>query len=527
MLIVRPAASAVLITLTTALLYLTAGTALDRGDGALLGGAAIALGALIGLLTWADARHTSRTQGSLERHDRGRLMAYVFSAGPTRRTRQQTGKLVSTLTDAVERSAQYRAAFLGSMIGSLIAPLAVVAVIAIAIDWRIAAWLALAVPVIPLAIGGFQRLFRKVSTEYRMSARRLSAEYLDSLQGLPTLRAMGAGKARGAALAVHAEHVRAAVMRLLAGNQVVLFVSDAAFSLAMIALGTGLALTSLAAGTISAGQALAVIALSSLMTEPLDRIGQFFYIGMGGIAATKEIARTLASPVAHVTDESAPAPDRDDASVTLENVTFTYGRADTPVLDGFSLTVRPGERVVLTGRSGVGKSTVLGLIQGQLSPAAGTVRVGGHDVPTVPGEWLHGQIGIVAQQTYLFTGTLAQNLRLAAPNASDEDLWAALTRAHLADEVRAWPDGLDTPVGERGLGVSGGQAQRIGVARALLADAPILLLDEPTSQTDLDAEAQILAAIEEACRDRTVIAVGHTEAITASATRVIAMEDVR
>ncbi|WP_062515875.1 ATP-binding cassette domain-containing protein [Demequina gelatinilytica] len=521
MLTYRPLVLGVLATVLTALLYLRAGRAIDDQDGAGLVLAALVLAAVVGASSWYATHAAARDQVALEGADRSRLVRHVIALGPVHRTRAQAGRLVSTATDAVERSAQYRATFLGSVIGSLLAPLAVVVIVAVAIDLRIALLLLAAVPVVPLAIWGFRKLFRKVSTTYRASARRLAAEYLDSLQGLPTLRGLGAGRARGAALAVHAERVRADVMRLLAGNQLVLFVTDAVFSLAMIVLATGLAMAGAAAGTLTAGEAIAVVLLSTLMTEPVDRIGQFFYIGMGGIASGKEIARTLAQPTPRAAAD-APEPTADDGSIVLEDVTFTYGRdASAPVLDGFALQVRRGERVVLAGRSGAGKSTVLGLIQGHLAAQSGTVKVGGHDVRDVSPAWLHRRLGIVAQQTYLFTGSLAENLRLAAPEASERDLWEALRRARLEDEVRAWPRGLDTPVGERGMALSGGQAQRVGIARALLADAPILLLDEPTSQTDLDAEAEILAAIAELCEDRTVLAVGHTEAVLSSSTRIV------
>jgi ABC-type transport system involved in cytochrome bd biosynthesis fused ATPase/permease subunit len=521
----RPLLLGLLQTLAAALAFILVGRWIDAGSGGAAGLLApvLALAIVGGALAWWSSESASRAQVHLESEQRRLILDHLMRLGPRDRSREATGRLVSTATDGVERHAQYRATFVGSMIGSMLAPVLVVAVVAIAVDLRVAALMLAAVPAIPLAIGGFRKAFASVSARYRASARRFSAAYLDAIQGLPTLRALGAGRRRAADLAAHAEDVRRHVMRLLAGNQLVLLVADAVFSLAMIVLAAGLAASGLRDGRLTAGEAVTVVLLSTLMTEPLDRIGQFFYIGMGGMAAGREIRALLAEPApSHAGSVAPDGPG--DGTVRLDEVSFGYGDG-RPVLDAFSLDVGPGERVVLAGRSGAGKSTVLALVQGFRTPSSGTVSVGGHPVDAVPPAWLHRQIGVVAQGTYLFTGTMRDNLLLAAPAASEEDLWDALERARLADEVREWPAGLDTPVGERGLALSGGQAQRLSIARALLADAPILLLDEPTSQTDLANEAEILAALEDACRDRTVVAVGHREAILAAATRVVTVGD--
>lgn len=525
----RPLVLGLAQTLLAAIAFILAGRAIDADAGttALVAAAGIAA-ALTAALAWFSTTRASRDQVGLESLQRRSIVDHILRIGPVSRSRDEAGRLVSTATDAVERHNQYRATFFGSMIGSLLAPLLVVVVIAVAIDWRIALWLLAAMPAVPLMIGSFQRVFASVSARYRASARGFASLFLDSLQGLPTLRALGAGRRRAQVLADGAEDVRRHVMRLLAGNQLVLLVADAVFSLAMIVLATALATQGLSSGTLTVGSAVAVVLLSTLMTEPLERIGQFFYIGMGGIASGKEIRAVLASGVdSGYGPDSADEPAVSDGSIRMENVTFSYGQDGPHVLDDFSVTVTTGERVVMQGRSGVGKTTALSLIQGYRKPDAGHVYVGGHALTDVPSAWLHRQIGVVAQGTYLFTGTLRENLLLARPGSSEDQLWEALRRAQLDTEVRSWPDGLDTPVGERGMTLSGGQSQRVAIARALLADAPILILDEATSQTDVASEREILTAIAEVCRDRTVLAVGHREATIAAATRVVTMGDAR
>jgi ABC-type multidrug transport system fused ATPase/permease subunit len=206
--------------------------------------------------------------------------------------------------------------------------------------------------------------------------------------------------------------------------------------------------------------------------------------------------------------------------VELTDVRFAYG--DGPeVLSGLSLAVAQGERVALVGPSGAGKTTVAELLLGNLRPGAGTVRLFGADVERVPLAWQRAQLATVAQHTYLFTGTLRQNLLVAAPDADDRRLTEALAAADLADFVAELPDGLGTAVGERGLALSGGQTQRLGIARAFLKDAPVLVLDEPTAHVDLASERAILAALNRMGRGRTVIAISHRQATIADADRTV------
>jgi ABC-type multidrug transport system fused ATPase/permease subunit len=448
--------------------------------------------------------------------------------GAAERTRERTGRIVSTATDGVERAAAYRATFLAPMIGSLAVPLAVLSIIGFAVDGLSALLLAIALPAIPLTLGAFQAVFRRVSARYRASSRAASAQFLDAIQGLGTLRLLGAGREMGHRLAGAAEDVRRHVMRLLAGNQVVLFIVDSLFSLAFVAAAALLALTRYDAGRISAGEALALVLCSSLLLEPLDRVGQFFYVGMGGLASIREIKALLAQPPV-ITDPAAPgvsaAATRPPVwALEFDRVSFAYN-PDVPVLRNVTFAVHLGEQVALIGPSGAGKTTVAALAQAMARPRAGSVRIGGVDTATVPLAWQRSQISVVAQHTYLFTGTVRENLCIADPEASDARLWEALEAADLAGFVRNLPAGLDTQVGERGLALSGGQNQRVAIARAFLKDAPILILDEPTAHVDLASERAILAALSRLGVGRAVLAVSHRPATISSADRVILLRD--
>lgn len=541
--------------LALAAVYLVIGSSVDQ----LVTGSALtafpwgAAGALVaGVSAWAASRLGSDALGGTEVSLRHRVLDQVFDLGASERTRERAGRIVSTATDGVERAAGYRATFIAPMIASLATPALVLVVVAIAIDPLSAGLLAISIPLVPLCIGAFQMAFRSVSARYRTSSRALAAQELDAIQGLSTLALLNAGRAMGQRLTRASEDLRRSVMRLLAGNQLVLLVVDAVFSLAMVTAAVVLAAWRVRLGAITPGQGIALVLMSSLMLDPLDRIGQFFYIGMGGIAAGKEI-RAFCEETPGVVDApgvrwpaDGPGPaDRDTVggaggtgaevapasgaaergagergagdSVRLEDVHFSYD-GTTPVLDGVDLDLAAGDHLVLTGPSGAGKTTIAALVQADLRPDNGRVLVGGHDLREVPLEWTRSQVAVVAQHTYLFTGTLRDNLLLADPAADDERLLDALRRAHLGDLLDRLPAGLDTPVGERGLGLSGGEAQRVAIARALLKDAPVLVLDEPTAHVDLTSEREILQALQVAARGRTTLTISHRAATIEDAT---------
>lgn len=510
--------------------YLSVGRGVDqllaRQSPAAPLGLAAALALLSGLLAWAVVRLTTAAQAQVESHTRHELLRHLFSLGVTQRTRERAGRLVNTATDGVERYAVYRTIFLAPQIASLLTPLLVVLIVAVALDGVSAAALAISIPIVPLSIGLFQRAFKPVSKRYRAASRALAAQELDAIQGLSALVQMNASGKMAATLAAAAEEVRVRVMRYLAGNQLVLFIVDAVFSLGMITAATGLALWRYQSGAITAGQALALVLLSAIMLDPLDRIGQFFYLGMGGMAAGREIKRIRAEQPAAADAPGVTAPTTLPAPGTIEvdDVSFSWEEG-VPVLRAANLEVGAGQSVVLTGESGAGKSTLSALLQGHSRPESGAIRVEGLDLREVPLDWLRSRLAVVEQTTYLFSGTLRENLALARPDASDQEMLAALRTARLGELLERLPAGLDTVVGERGLALSGGEAQRLAVARALLKDAPILLLDEPTAHVDLASEADLLAALAEAGEGRTTLTISHRAATIAAAQRVVELKD--
>lgn len=524
---------------------------------------AVIAGAGVGVGQWLSQWAASST----ERRLRQAVMSRVLQMGPTG-TRRRTGALLSMATTSVERTAHYRAGFLGPIVGSITTPLLVLTVMAVTISPGIALRLAALIVLVPLAIGSFRRLVRPVGAAYRRSQARLTAAFLEALQGLDTLVYARAAGRTAAQLAHRGEQHRRSLMRLLAGNQLLILVVDAAFSLTVVVAGGVLAVARVSSGRLSVGQGIAVVLMTILVIGPVDVVGQFFYIGVVGRAhqailrrhletgrpASRAGTATGASPrvptsagtsprdstAAGDRSREAPAtggslraptaqgtsPDPRRPALELDDVSasWTPGR---PVLTGVSIRVDPGETVALVGPSGIGKSTLSALVQGHLTPTAGTVWVDGMDTRTTDPRELRSRLAVVEQRPFLFLGTIADNLRMAAPKASEADLWAALGVAGLAEEVGAMPLGLQTPVGERGRTLSGGQAQRLAIARVALRDAPILILDEPTSEVDLAAEAQILAALRRLAEGRTVLLIAHRPQAILSADRVINLAELQ
>ncbi|MBN9743374.1 hypothetical protein DMP23_20085 [Amycolatopsis sp. A1MSW2902] len=225
---------------------------------------------------------------------------------------------------------------------------------------------------------------------------------------------------------------------------------------------------------------------------------------------------TTASPLRH----SPP-------KLEFADVRFCYPTRRTPALDGLSLSVAPGERVAVVGRSGAGKSTLLGLLMRYFDVDAGSVRVDDRDIREFPLVDLRALIGVVSQDTYLFHGTIRENLLLAKPDATDEEIDRAVAAAQVSDFIARLPRGFDSVVGDRGLKLSGGERQRIAIARALLKDAPVLVLDEPTSSIDAANEAEITQTLTELTRGRTTVVIAHRLSTVRDADRIVVMDSGR
>ena len=484
--------------------------------------AAAAVSATCQLLAQRVARFSALTE---EAHLRRLTLAHLLGLGPARATDVRSGATASLLTDGAERVALYRQTFLAPTLAAAAAPLLVLVELAVVVDVVPALVLAAAVIVVPVFIAWCHSRLRASSSESRQARMRLAAEYLDAIQGLRTLTLARAAERTSARLRLEGESNRRAVMGLLAGNQLVILLTDGLFSLFLITVAAGLALVRLSTGAIDVSDALAIVLTSYVLLEPLDHVGAFFYVGMAGMANQRAIRRILSRPLPRSTARpgaAASSPAAAQSSIVLDDVEAAWD-AD-PVLEGVNLSVRRGESLAVVGPSGAGKSTLMAVLAGNLLPRGGSVRVEGTELSAATQDEVRSASALVAQTTWLFTGTIADNLRLAQPYATPSQMWQALEVARLDKEVALMPEGLETQVGEAGLGLSGGQAQRLSLARAFLADRPVLLLDEPTSQVDLASEAAIVESLEQLAQGRTVVTISHRVGALTAADRTVRVE---
>ncbi|HEY2100051.1 MAG TPA: ABC transporter ATP-binding protein [Pseudonocardia sp.] len=254
------------------------------------------------------------------------------------------------------------------------------------------------------------------------------------------------------------------------------------------------------------------------MLSPMKTLAKLAPSFTQGAASAERIAAILDQPAEHLgIGEALPA--RVSGRLELCNVGLDYGRG--PVLDGLNLVIDAGERIALLGDNGAGKSTTMSLIGGLYRPTSGQVLLDGFSVPDLPEHWLHQQIAMVLQDTFLFAGSLADNLRYGRPDATDEEVARVAEAALVSEFADRLPNGLDTTVATGGVGLSGGQRQRVGIARALLVDAPVVLLDEPTAGLDVTAEELVVQALTYLVKGRTVIMTTHQPALTRLATRTV------
>ena len=506
-------------------------------EGLRVGASIFSIGTLIGALTliagkgfsgWLERFAAAQAAADTKIAVRDTIYAHALQIGPVGLDRERTGELVNTSVDGMDWLEQYYSIYLAQFFVGMISPVLVIAYLATQ-DIVTALILLLALPLPPLLLGATSQRFKAVSDRFFATANHLSAQFLDSLQGLTTLKMFNQGKARGEQFRQENETLRRETMRLLAVNQIMLFVVDGGFALATTTALTLTSLWRLSTDSITLGTAVTFVLLSFELARPLNLIGQFFFAGAIGRAVAKKITAFLdtppgvaeTSPSAH-TITITTAPD-----IRLEGVTFQHAGRDAPALDNFSLTIRAGERVALVGASGAGKSTVFHLLLRFIAAQKGTILINGIPISEFSPDQLRASISLVSQDPYIFYGTVEENLRVAKPDATAEELERAMRAAHFDDVVAQLPAGLSTIIGERGSTLSGGQAQRLALARAFLKDAPIVLLDEPTSQLDSQTEAVIQDSIDHLLKNKTVIIIAHRLSTASRADHIVAMEHGR
>ncbi|MCX4779571.1 thiol reductant ABC exporter subunit CydD [Streptomyces sp. NBC_01264] len=477
--------------------------------------AAVALGR--GLVAWLTELAAHRASAAVKSELRGRLLDRATDLGPGWLSGQRTGSLVALATRGVDALDDYFSRYLPQLGLAIVVPVAVLARI-VTEDWVSAAIIVVTLPLIPLFM-----ILIGMATQSRMDRQwrllsRLSGHFLDVVAGLPTLKVFGRAKAQAESIRKITDDYRQATMRTLRIAFLSSFALEllATLSVALVAVTIGMRLVH---GELDLYTGLVILILAPEAYLPLRQVGAQYHAAAEGLAAAEEIFEVLETPVAASRGTAAVAAS--ELRIEFDGVAVRYeGRGeDSP--GPVSLTVEPGECVALTGPSGAGKSTLLQVLLGFVPPSAGRVRVGGADLAALAPEQWRERIAWVPQRPHLFAGTIAENVRLARPGADDAEVTAALADAGAWEFVRALPRGADTLLGEGGTGLSAGQHQRLALARAFLADRPVLLLDEPTAALDGETEAAVVEAVRRLAVGRTVLLVVHRPALLALADRVV------
>ncbi|MBQ1019320.1 thiol reductant ABC exporter subunit CydD [Micromonospora sp. D93] len=473
-------------------------------------------------LVWAQGTVSARVAATVKATLRADLLGAVGRHGPGWVAGQRAGEIATLAGRGLDALDAYFTGYLPQLVLSVTVPLAVLARVVFA-DWSSAVIIALTLPLIPVfgALLGWQA---QAATERQW--RRLAllgGHFLDMVAGLPTLRAFGRARAQTDVVRRMADGHRVATMKTLriAFLSALVLELVATLSVALVAVPVGIRLLG---GGLALQTALLVLLLTPEAYLPLRAAGSRFHASMEGLAALDEALTVSAAPAPPRAAEGASTPDA-RAEIRFEGVTVEYER--TTALRDVTLTIRPGERIAIIGPSGAGKSTLLGLLLGFVTPTGGRITVGGVDLATADPDAWRRQLAWVPQRAHLFAASLADNIRLGAPDTTAGALTAAVHDAALDDVVAGLPDGLDTVLGERGHGLSSGQRQRVALARAFLRAAPVVLLDEPTARLDTAAEAVVLDATRRLVAGRTALLVAHRPALLADADRILRIEDGR
>lgn len=461
-----------------------------------------------------------RASRSAKQSLRRTILEKLLRLGPGYSSRVSTSEVVQVTVEGAEQLESYFGAYLPQFFYSMLAPLTLFCVLA-PISLSAAVVLLICVPLIPVSIALVQTFAKKLLARYWGQYTALGDSFLENLQGLTTLKIYQADEERHRRMNEEAERFRRITMKVLTMQLNSITIMDLV-AYGGAALGIIVAARQFAAGQIGLLGCFAIIMLSADFFLPMRLLGSYFHIAMNGMAASEKIFKLLDLPEP---EEKAGVIDPENCTLRCENVHFAYD-PQRPILKGVDLELPRTGLVALVGESGCGKSTLAGLLAGRLEGYTGSITVGDQQLSEIRFASRMQQITTVGFAARLFKGTVAENLRMAAPDASDEALWQALEQVKLADFLRSEQE-LETPVAEKGANFSGGQCQRLALARALLHNSPIYILDEATSNIDVESENQIMALVHQLAETRAVLLISHRLANVTGAQRIYALEEGR
>lgn len=431
---------------------------------------------------------------------REKIYRKLLRLGSSYKEKAQTSEIVQISVEGVEQLETYFGAYLPQFFYAMLAPLTLFIVLGF-VNVPAAAVLLVCVPLIPAAIAAVQTWAKKLLSKYWGQYTALGDTFLENLQGLTTLKIYRADDFKNDEMNVEAEKFRKITMKVLTMQLNSITIMDL-IAYGGAALGIVMSVTQYSKGNVSLAGCLLIIMLSADFFIPMRQLGSFFHIAMNGMAAGQKIFRLLDLPEAE--EKKADCPKGD---IVCRDLHFSYDN-DREILSGVNMTFKRGAFTAIVGESGCGKSTISAILTGRNKGYGGSVSVGGTELSEIREADLMENITYISHQSYLFKGTVRDNLLMGKPDASDSELWEVLERVNLADFVRN-EKGLDTGLSEKASNLSGGQCQRLALARALLHDSPIYIFDEATSNIDVESENDIMNEIQNLAESKTVILISH------------------
>ncbi|EGW39489.1 thiol reductant ABC exporter subunit CydD [Desulfosporosinus sp. OT] len=467
---------------------------------------------------------------------RKRLMNHIVSLGPVYARGERAGELITTVVDGIESLEEYFSKYLPQLVLAVGIPLLILGFV-FPLDWKSGLILLLTGPLIPVFMMLIGKLAEKKSLHQFQDLSWMSAHFLDILQGMTMLKVFGRTKDQVRVISRVSESYRKATLSVLQIAFLSALVLEllATMSTALVAVTIGLRLVY---GTLSFSAGLFLLLLAPEFYTPLRTLGLNFHAGLSGVNAAGRIFEIMDQPLMGI-DEEAVNKEGDtlkirrehvlstDFHLSFQNIKLTYQPGSTLALNGINLSLHSGEKIALVGPSGAGKTSLAQLILRFIEPTAGEIYVNGGLHRTISLESWREQIAYVSQSPYLFAGSIEENIRFGGPSATIEEVMTAARGAAAHEFISQLPDGYQTQLGEGGTLLSGGQAQRIAIARAILKDAPLLILDEATSGLDSESEHYVQQALKRLMLEKTALIIAHRLSTVRQADLIVVMEQGR
>lgn len=426
----------------------------------------------------------------------------LLRLGTSYKEQVNTSEIVQVSVEGVEQLETYFGAYLPQFFYSMLAPLTLFVVLSY-VNFLSAVILLICVPMIPIAIAAVQTFAKKLLSKYWGQYTALGDTFLENLQGLTTLKIYQSDEFKNKQMNEESENFRKITMKVLTMQLNSITIMDL-IAYGGAALGVIVSVLQFKAGKIDLGGCLLIILLSADFFIPMRQLGSFFHIAMNGMAASDKIFKLLDLPE---TSNKGTEEFDEKGDIVCDNLTFSYDE-NREILHGVNLDIKNGSFTAIVGESGCGKSTIAGILTGKNKGYDGKITVGSKNLNEIDETELMKNITYISHNSYLFKGTVRDNLLMGKPNATDSELWEVLEKTNLAEFIKG-ENGLDTKVLEKGINFSGGQCQRLALARALLHDSSVYIFDEATSNIDVESENDIMEQIYELAKTKTVILISH------------------